>query len=400
MPNSENLTLRFPEILFSDQEDESETNDASCRKLTLIRNISHSPKKKTAICQRIRSHSDYSEDDGSSGKHRRPKFDLSTKNNLTQTFYGNVTESSHYRSVTTEYFKKKSLNDIEHTDVKRLLQELGIIPNIQSFHVRKADSFFGYYTAAIYDVYENIEVMDTVTGCTLSKYNLIYVVKFYDPETTTFDKIRNLIEIRSHPALHKKKRMIGLLPRLCFHKKLGDLSLANTNYYFSVLHAAQGELARDVFKSYASAPINEKFALQAKILKTIEVIGESIGSFHCHHALNDPSTHTSCLDYINGRSLSFETIIHKDLHPGNIFIDLSPTAKNTVTLIDMESMYISCIRRQSNIVELNYLKVKIAEILDVDSEPDFLTTLEKAYQYGMKKAYDFHFTRPTSPQTV
>jgi hypothetical protein len=44
------------------------------------------------------------------------------------------------------------------------------------------------------------------------------------------------------------------------------------------------------------------------------------------------------------------------LHPGNIFVDLRPFAENKVTLIDLESMYVSCIKRLSNIDELNYLK--------------------------------------------
>ena len=84
------------------------------------------------------------------------------------------------------------------------------------------------------------------------------------------------------------------------------------------------------------------------------------------------------------------------MHPGNIFVDLRPFAENKVTLIDLESMYVSCIKRLSNIDELNYLKTKIAEILDVESEPGFLSTLEEAYQHGIHETYNFYCSsRPT-----
>jgi hypothetical protein len=189
-----------------------------------------------------------------------------------------------------------------------------------------------------------------------------------------------------------------LLPRLCFHERLGDLSLAaGANYYFSIHHAAQGELARDIFKSYASADAIKKLFLRTKVLEAIAAIGESIGSFHCHHGLNNEFSQKSCVDYITRAAPSFNTIIHKDLHSGNIFVDSRPFAEHKVTLIDLESMYVSCVRRRSNTEELDYLKVKTAEILDVDSDPDLLAILDKSYRSGMQKTYDFYKTKHAYP---
>ena len=226
------------------------------------------------------------------------------------------------------------------------------------------------------------------------------MVKFYNPNRTTFDRIRNLIEVKKIHALRKTKKMIGLLPRLCFHEKLGDLSLAaGANYYFSIHHAAQAELARDIFKSYASADTIKKPILRSKVLEAIAAIGESIGSFHCHHGLNNEFSQKSCIDYVLRNAPSFNTITHKDLHPGNIFVDFRPFAEHKVTLIDLESMYVSCRVCQSNVDELNYLKRKIAEILDVDSDPDpdLLAILDASYRSGMQKTYEFYQTKQSSP---
>lgn len=55
-------------------------------------------------------------------------------------------------------------------------------------------------------------------------------------------------------------------------------------------------------------------------------------------------------------------------------------------------MYVSCVRRRSNIEELDYLKVKITETLDVDSAPDLLAILDESYRSGMQKTYEFYQT--------
>ena len=60
-------------------------------------------------------------------------------------------------------------------------------------------------------------------------------------------------------------------------------------------------------------------------------------------------------------------------------------------------MYVSCRVRQSNVDELNYLKTKIAEILDVDSDPSFLAILDASYRSGMQKTYEFYQTKQSSP---
>ena len=366
-------------------EDESkfEFEDKAPQPPTLRRHKSHSPTVKSGCAEEA------------SRKSRRLQVSLSS-DDLTHTYYGNIIESSHYKSITAGIFLTKVFSNLNARNIEHLLEKLDIMQFPSSFHVIKAESFFGYYTAAIYDVYENIETIEPTTLHTEVKKNLKYVVKFYNPKRTTFDKIRNLQEVKEIRALRKTNEMIGLLPRLCFHKQLGDLSLADTNYYFSIHHAARGELARDIFKSYASADAIHKPALRLKALETITAIGQSIGSFHCHHGLSNEFSQKSCIDYIRGVAPSFSTIIHKDLHPGNIFVDLRPFAENKVTLIDLESMYVSCIKRLSNIDELNYLKTKIAEILDVESEPGFLSTLEEAYQYGIHETYNFYCSsRPT-----
>ncbi len=376
MIRCQSLSIKLPSFSTNtDQEyEECEFDDIAPKPLALKRHKSHSPTVKGVRM------SGYAEE--ASRKSRRLQVSLSS-DDLTHTYYGNVIESSHYTSIRSEVFLAKAFCNLNAADIQRLLEELNISTFSSPFHVRKAENFFGYYTVAVYDVYED--------------ENLKYVVKFYNPDSTTFDKIRNLTEVKKIRALRKTKKMINLLPRLCFHERLGDLSLAaGANYYFSIHHAAQGELARDIFKSYASADAIHKLALKPKILETITAIGQSIGSFHCHHGLSNEFSQKSCIDYISGVAPSFNTIIHKDLHPGNIFVDLRPFAENKVTLIDLESMYVSCIKRLSNIDELNYLKVKIAEILDVESEPGFLSTLEEAYQCGIHKTYDFYcLSRPS-----
>lgn len=386
------LTLCYPCNAFTstdqeDDEEESEFDDTPSKPLAMKRHKSDSPVKGLRI-------SSCAEE--ASRKNRRLQVSLSS-DDLTHTYYGNVIESSHYKSITARIFLTKAFCSLNAIDIKHLLEKLDIMQSSSSFDVIKAESFFGYYTLAIYDIYENTDAMEPTTGYAVLKKKLKYVVKFYNPNRTTFDKIRNLIEVKKTHALRKTNKMIGLLPRLCFHEKLGDLSLAaGENYYFSIHHAAQGELARDVFKTYVDADTIHKLALRAKVLETITAIGESIGSFHCHHGLSNKFSQKSCIDYIRGVALSFSTIIHKDLQPGNIFVDLRPFAENKVTLIDLESMYVSCIKRLSNIDELNYLKIKIAEILDVESEPDFLGTLEEAYQYGIHETYNFYCSsRPT-----
>lgn len=369
---SRSLSTRLPSFSTNsadtDQEDneESEFDDAH-KPLALKRYKSYSPK----VTEEARR------------KSRRLEV-LLPSDDFTHTYYGNVIESSHYTSIRSEVFLTKAFCNLNAADIQRLLEELNISTFSSPFHVRKAENFFGYYTAAVYDVYED--------------ENLKYVVKFYNPNRTTFDKIRNLIEVKKTRALRKTSKMISLLPRLCFHERLGDLSLAaGANYYFSIHHAAQGELARDIFKSYASADAIKKPILRTKVLETIAAVGESIASFHCYHGLNNEFSQKSCVDYITGAAPSFNTIIHKDLHPGNIFVDLRPFAENKVTLIDLESMYVSCRVRQSNVDELNYLKTKIAEILDVDSDPDLLAILDKSYRSGMQKTYDFYKTKYASP---
>ncbi len=369
---SRSLSTRLPSFSTNsadtDQEDneESEFDDAH-KPLALKRYKSDSPK----VTEEARR------------KSRRLEV-LLPSDDFTHTYYGNVIESSHYTSIRSEVFLTKAFCNLNAADIQRLLEELNISTFSSPFHVRKAENFFGYYTAAVYDVYED--------------ENLKYVVKFYNPNRTTFDKIRNLIEVKKTRALRKTSKMISLLPRLCFHERLGDLSLAaGANYYFSIHHAAQGELARDIFKSYASADAIKKPFLRTKVLEAIAAIGESIGSFHCHQGLNNEFSQKSCVDYITRAAPSFNTIIHKDLHPGNIFVDLRPFAEHKVTLIDLESMYVSCVRRRSNIEELDYLKVKTAEILDVDSDPDLLAILDKSYRSGMQKTYDFYKTKYASP---
>lgn len=373
------LTLWYPGNALTNphqqNDEDSEFDDVAPKPLALKRHKSHSPEV-TGLsmngCAEVASR-----------KSRRLQVSLSS-DDLTQTYHGNVIKSLHYKSITSGIFLTKAFCSLNATDIKYLLKELDIAPSSSPFHVTKAESFFGYYTAAIYDVFEGEK--------------LKYVVKFYNPQTTTFDKIRNLTDVKKNHALRKETKMIGLLPRLCFHEKLGDISLgASENYYFSIHHAAQGELARDIFKSYASTHAIHKPALKTKVSEAITAIGESIGSFHCHHGLNNEFSQKSCIEYIAGAVPSFNTIIHKDLHPGNIFVDLRPFAENKVTLIDLESMYVSCIKRLSNIDELNYLKIKIAEILDVDSDPDFLATLDVSYRYGMRQTYDFYQSRAASP---
>jgi hypothetical protein len=358
----------------TDQEDneESEFDDAP-KPIALKRHKSDSPVKGLRM---------NSCEDETRSKRRRLQVSLSS-DDLTHTYYGNVIESSHYKSIKAGTFLTKAFYNLNATDIEHLLEKLDIIQLPSSFHVIKAESFFGYYTAAIYNVYED--------------KNLKYVVKFYNPEKATFDRIRNLTEVKKIRALRKTSKMFSLLPRLCLHEKLGDLSLTDANYYFSIHHAAQGELARDIFKSYVSADAIKKPVLRTKVLEAITAIGESIGSFHCHHGLNNEFSQKSCIEYITGAAPSFSTIIHKDLHPGNIFVDLRPFAEHKVTLIDLESMYISCVRRRSNIEELDYLKVKIAEILDVESDPDLLAILDATYRSGMQKTYVFRQTKPTSP---
>jgi len=369
---SRSLSTRLPSFSTNsadtDQEDneKSEFDDAH-KPLALKRYKSDSPK----VTEEARR------------KSRRLEV-LLPGDDFTHTYYGNVIESSHYTSIRSEGFLAKAFCNLNAADIQRLLEELNISTFSSPFHVRKAENFFGYYTAAVYDVYED--------------ENLKYVVKFYNPSRTTFDKIRNLTEVKKIRALRKTKKMINLLPRLCFHERLGDLSLAaGANYYFSIHHAAQGELARDIFKSYASADDIKKLFLRTKVLEAIAAIGESIGSFHCHHGLNNEFSQKSCVDYITRAAPSFNTIIHKDLHSGNIFVDSRPVAEHKVTLIDLESMYVSCVRRRSNTEELDYLKVKTAEILDVDSDPDLLAILDKSYRSGMQKTYDFYKTKYASP---
>jgi hypothetical protein len=369
---SRSLSTRLPSFSTNsadtDQEDneKSEFDDAH-KPLALKRYKSDSPK----VTEEARR------------KSRRLEV-LLPGDDFTHTYYGNVIESSHYTSIRSEGFLAKAFCNLNAADIQRLLEELNISTFSSPFHVRKAENFFGYYTAAVYDVYED--------------ENLKYVVKFYNPSRTTFDKIRNLTEVKKIRALRKTKKMINLLPRLCFHERLGDLSLAaGANYYFSIHHAAQGELARDIFKSYASADAIKKLFLRTKVLEAIAAIGESIGSFHCHHALNNEFSQKSCVDYITRAAPSFNTIIHKDLHSGNIFVDSRPFAEHKVTLIDLESMYVSCVRRRSNTEELDYLKVKTAEILDVDSDPDLLAILDKSYRSGMQKTYDFYKTKHSYP---
>ena len=352
----------------TDQEDNEESERDGAKPPALKRYKSHSPK----VTEEARR------------KSRRLEVRL-PGDDLTHTYYGNVIQSSHYRSIRSVVFLAKTFCNLNAADIQRLLEELNISTFSSPFYVRKAENFFGYYTAAIYDVCEDKD--------------LKYVVKFYNPSRTTFDKIRNLTEVKKIRALRKTSKMISLLPRLCFHEKLGDLSLADENYYFSIHRAARGELARDIFKSYASADAITKPVLRTKVLETIAAIGESIASFHCHHGLNNEFSQKSCVDYVLGIASSFNTIIHKDLHPGNIFIDLRPFAENKVTLIDLESMYVSCRVRQSNVDELNYLKTKIAEILDVDSDPDpdLLAILDASYRSGMQKTYEFYQTKQSSP---
>jgi hypothetical protein len=306
---SRSLSTRLPSFSTNsadtDQEDneKSEFDDAH-KPLALKRYKSDSPK----VTEEARR------------KSRRLEV-LLPGDDFTHTYYGNVIESSHYTSIRSEGFLAKAFCNLNAADIQRLLEELNISTFSSPFHVRKAENFFGYYTAAVYDVYED--------------ENLKYVVKFYNPSRTTFDKIRNLTEVKKIRALRKTKKMINLLPRLCFHERLGDLSLAaGANYYFSIHHAAQGELARDIFKSYASADAIKKLFLRTKVLEAIAAIGESIGSFHCHHALNNEFSQKSCVDYITRAAPSFNTIIHKDLHSGNIFVDSRPFAEHKVTLIE------------------------------------------------------------------
>jgi len=269
MIRCQSLSIKLPSfstnVTDNDEDpDESEFDDNPPQPLALKRHKSHSPKVKGLRM------SGYAEE--ASRKSRRLQVSLSN-DDLTHTYYGNVIESSHYKSITSGIFLTKAFCSLNAIDIEYLLEKLDIMQSSSSFDVIKAESFFGYYTAAIYDVYENIETIEPTTLHTEVKKNLKYVVKFYNPKRTTFDKIRNLQEVKEIRALRKTNEMIGLLPRLCFHKQLGDLSLADTNYYFSIHHAARGELARDIFKSYASADAIHKPALRLKALETITAIG-------------------------------------------------------------------------------------------------------------------------------
>lgn len=281
----------------------------------------------------------------------------------------------------------KSLKDLNTDDVKSMLLELGLLPHNTSyreFYIEFSPKDKGFYTSAIYTIYATLHS----TTLNAAKQNLVYVVKFHNPSKTPIHALWNQVGVKTHSTLRTQDFRITSLPKLAFEEKSAKVKLEDDNYHFSVIHAAKGQLALEIFKEFGKAEQAKRVAQTPKILEILTQIGEALGSFHSYHALKNPDLRNDCIRYILqiGNINSFLTITHSDLHPGNVFITSKNNAKSGVTFIDLESMFMSAISPNGNMIDVVHFFDKTVQILQIDLDKGavFLKHFQKAYKVGLK----------------
>ncbi len=279
----------------------------------------------------------------------------------------------------------KSLADLDTDDVRSFLLQLDILPSntsFREFYIEKSKTAKGHYTSAVYNVYALIKAGEP-EGL---KRKHVYVVKFYNPSRTTLHALWNQYGVKIHPYLKTHDLDIKDLPRLSFEEVTAKVQLQNSSYYFSVLHAAKGQAALNIYKRFNEADAAEQIKQRPQILSSLSQIGKSIGTFHCYHALKNSDLRTDCIKYILkiGNIHNFLTVTHNDLHPGNIFVDLESKDHSAVALIDLESMYLSAISPTCNYIDVMYFAEKLKKILNGNETEHFIKHFKKAYEKGLK----------------
>ncbi|MCX7343485.1 MAG: hypothetical protein NT128_05020 [Proteobacteria bacterium] len=268
----------------------------------------------------------------------------------------------------------KSLADLDANDVRSFLLQLDILPydtSLREFHIEKSKTAKGYYTSAVYNVYALLKAGDQA----ILKRKHMYVVKFYNPSRTTVHALWNQYGVK-----------IKDLPRLSFEEVSAKVQLQDSSYYFSVLHAAQGQSALNIYRRFNEADAAEQIKQRPQILCSLSQIGKSLGTFHCYHALKNPDLRKDCIQYILkiGNLNNFLTVTHNDLHPGNIFVDLECKDHSAVALIDLESMYLSAISPTSNCIDVMWFTEKLKKILKNHETDQFIEHFKTAYEKGLK----------------
>jgi hypothetical protein len=193
--------------------------------------------------------------------------------------------------------KIKSLTDLDADDIRSFLLQLDIFPSdtiFREFYVEQSKNVKGCYTLALYNVYFLLKESDSLT----LKRKHVCVVKFYNPSRTTVHALWNQYGVKIHPDLKTHDLQVKDLPMLSFEEVTAKVQLKNSSYYFSVLHAARGKAAIDIYKRFSEADVAEQIKQKPQIFSSFSQIGKSLGTFHCYHALKNPNLRTDCVKYI------------------------------------------------------------------------------------------------------
>ena len=276
----------------------------------------------------------------------------------------------------------KSLLNLTEEDVKNFLVQLNKLPlSKDRYSVVKVLKPSGHFTVSLFKIYVN-----TTEDPSTTSRRLLYVVKFHSNTRTPIEAIWNQQGVKIHSTLRTQNTFkYPFLPRLAFDETTARVSLNDNPYYFTIFHAAQGELAEDSFKAYGEANEAQKISLKPKITNMIKAIARSMGTFHAYHALENPYLKWDLINEFkmsladNQHFFVFQTIIHNDLHPGNIVINLSKNPQ--ITLIDLESMFNSAVMPSSNENDLKKFTFKSAQLLRTR---EFNSVFLQAYSEAIK----------------
>ena len=83
---------------------------------------------------------------------------------------------------------------------------------------------------------------------------------------------------------------------------------------------------------------------------------------------------------------------HNDLHPGNVFINLEFKGNSAVTLIDLESMYLSVISPSSNHADVMFFTEKLESILGCNEGDQIIHHFKTAYEKGLRDTLKYFIT--------
>lgn len=281
----------------------------------------------------------------------------------------------------------ENIEDLKPDHIKNFLMDLNILPKEDHpnifYQIEKSKEKEGNYTSALFYVYACFVLKDDFSSEIPRR--LVYIVKFDTNKTPHYAHV-NLEGVKLHPTLRSQHLSFPYLPRLALTECTAKLEIEWRIAHFSVMHAAQGQTFKDIIAAYTNNPTPES---KNYFLQTLQAIAFSTGAFHAYHAFLNPKLRQGLLCFSKSGNLSdikgFETIIHGDLHPGNIMID----KMGRVIWIDLESMFVSAVLKGNNvndtrqIMEKTHVLLKQNALLQEDSNY-FMEIFEGSYKNGLR----------------